>query len=318
MITLPKDWANSVGLNKNDTVGVQAQPDGTLVLCPKGSLPVEKRSTKVIDATNIKNRELFKRQLVGAYIAGHTTIIVKSSQPMTKDVTSVVAEFVQDAVGLEMIEADESHILIVNLIEHDAIDTTKIVERMGSLVKNMFTDLSNAALTGDPSKIKDMAVRDTEIDRIYWLTFRQYNMSQRDTVGAHKTKPPNHKITTCLFVSRVLENLGDHAVYLSKFIAAFNEYSGHITIDKRLFVFDQRATDLFAKVLKSWADMDIQLANQAINESDEISSDCVQAITRYGPNNEHNVLDGIVLLSVKKISEMCKVIAEYTIDVSMD
>ena len=49
MITLPKDWADTVGLKKNDTVGLQPQPDGSLVLYPRGSESTAAISTKVID-----------------------------------------------------------------------------------------------------------------------------------------------------------------------------------------------------------------------------------------------------------------------------
>ena len=49
MITLPKDWADTVGLKKNDTVGLQPQPDGSLVLYPGGSESTAAISTKVID-----------------------------------------------------------------------------------------------------------------------------------------------------------------------------------------------------------------------------------------------------------------------------
>jgi phosphate uptake regulator len=316
MITLPKDWANSVGLNKNDTISVQAQADGTLVLCPKGSLPTHKRSTKIIDVTNIKSKEFFNRQLVGAYIAGHTTILIKSAHPMSKDVTSTVSNFVRDAIGMEMIEADESHILIANLIEQDAIDTRKIIDRMGSLVKEMLSDTYAASMSGDLSKIKNMEARDTEVDRIYWLTFRQYNMAHKEA-QIETDDNAHHKVTTCLFVGRVLESVGDHSVTTSDYIKKLTDKAGPIVIDKRLQSYTQRTSVLLAKALKAWIDMDINSAEQVIKESHEISKDCERAIAN-GPINEHNVLDGIMVLSAKRVSELCKIVAEYTFDLSMD
>ena len=75
MITLPKDWADTVGLKKNDTVGLQPQPDGTLVLYPGGNESTAAISTKVIDTDSITDRDYLYRQLVGAYIAGHDIIL---------------------------------------------------------------------------------------------------------------------------------------------------------------------------------------------------------------------------------------------------
>ena len=74
MITLPKDWADSVGLKKNDTVGLQPQPDGSMVIYPGGEQAAIAGSTKVIDADGLADRDFLYRQLVGAYIAGHDAI----------------------------------------------------------------------------------------------------------------------------------------------------------------------------------------------------------------------------------------------------
>ena len=38
MVTLPKDWANSIGLKKNDSVSLQPQPDGSLIILDRKSV----------------------------------------------------------------------------------------------------------------------------------------------------------------------------------------------------------------------------------------------------------------------------------------
>jgi len=318
MITLPKDWANSIGLNKNDTVGVQAQPDGSLLLCPKGVFPSNRHSTKVIDATNIKSREFFSRQLVGAYIAGHTTILVKSTQPMSDEVLATVTDFVQSAIGLEMIEADESHVLIANLIEHDAIDTRKIVERMGLLVRNMVQDVFNAAMEGNVEGIKNLAQKDTEIDRIYWLTFRQYNIYQRDVPAPRKSGVSTHKMTACLFMSRVLEDLGDLAVSMAKFLVGISEREPGSKISKEAFDIGQRATDLLTKVIKAWVERDIDLAEECINEAQAITTATQKCLYLHATTGKVFASEELMLISARRISQHCKMVAEFTFDVAME
>ncbi|MCL2296392.1 MAG: AbrB/MazE/SpoVT family DNA-binding domain-containing protein [Methanomassiliicoccaceae archaeon] len=316
MITLPKDWANSVGLKKNDTVGIKVQSDGALSLYPKGVFPTPKRSTKIIDATNIKDHDFFFRQLVGAYIAGHTTILIKSSRPMTSEITSTVTHFVQTSIGLEMIEADESQILVANLIEHDAIDTKKIIERMGMLVKNMIWDLYGAASTGNLKSISDMASRDTEIDRIYWLTSRQYNIYQKDVVVQYKNGLPLYEMTACLFLSRILEGVGDHAVAMSIFLASM----GELKADKGVYELGEKVTTLLMNSVKSWTTRDLALAEQCLKEANEISRRMDKASSVNKPVEDERLLSTreAMLFSTRRMSDYCKSIAEFAFNMAME
>jgi len=320
MITLPKDWANSVGLKKNDTVGIRVQPDGALSLYPKGNIPSPRRSTKIIDATDMKDREFFFRQLVGAYIAGHTTILIKSEHPMSQEVTSAVTSFVQTSIGLEMIEADESQILVANLIEHDAIDTKKIIERMGLLVKSMIWDFYVAASTGDNTGIKDMSARDTEVDRIYWLTSRQYNIYQKDVAAPHKMSLPLYEMTACLFLSRVLEGIGDHAVSMSEcLIAMGGGNGGHVAPDKNVQNLGQKVTDLLTKTVKSWITKDIMLAEQAIKEAEELNREMdAIALSSATKGDSFVSINETLLFSSRRMNEMCKGIAEFAFNLAME
>ncbi|MCL2318160.1 MAG: phosphate uptake regulator PhoU, partial [Methanomassiliicoccaceae archaeon] len=318
MITLPKDWANSIGLNKNDTVGVQAQPDGSLLLCPKGVFPSNKHSTKVIDASHIRSREFFSRQLVGAYIAGHTTILVKSAEPMSNDVLATVNDFVQSAIGLEMIEADDSHVLIANLIEHDAIDTRKIVERMGLLVKNMIQDVHTAAFSGDHSMIKNMEQKDTEIDRIYWLTFRQYNIYQRDVPAPRKSGVSTHRMTACLFMSRVLEDLGDLAVGMARFIRGLKEVDHSGKVSRETYEISHKATELLSKVIKAWVDRDIELAEQCIIDAQDVTSEAQKALLVHATSGKVFAADEMILINTRRVAQHSKMVAEFTFDVAME
>jgi phosphate uptake regulator len=319
MITLPKDWANSVGLNKNDTVGLQAQPDGTLSLYPKGTAPTPKRSTKVIETSNTIERGFLYRQLLGAYIAGHSTILIRSAQPLSSTVTSTVTSFVQTSIGLEMIEADDSHILVANLIEHDAIDSKKIIERMGLLVKSMITDLYDAIFTGDYENIKEMETRDTEIDRIYWLTFRQCNIYHKDVPASQKSNLSLCEIAACLSLSRVLEGIGDYVVAMSEHLNSIARSDKTELSDVNANRLGQKMNDLLTKSVKSWIEKDILLAEQSIKEADEVLDE-INGFSISGTDREGLFISAgeVMMFCSKRISEYCKNIGEFTFNLAMD
>ena len=172
MVTLPKEWAETVGIKKNAPIGLQPQSDGSLILYPASSETTQSRSKKVIDATDIEDRDLFYRQLIGAYIAGHDVIEIRSDYELRTMITSVASNFVQIAIGLEILEEDDTHIIIKDLINQDELRPVKSIERMRILVKNMLNDVLNALNLKDTKYLYDMENRDREVDRLNWLILR--------------------------------------------------------------------------------------------------------------------------------------------------
>ena len=318
MITLPKEWANSVGLKKNDTVGVQAQPDGTLLLYPRDTMPAPKRSTKVIDATGVKDHSFFYRQLVGAYISGHTTILIKSVQPISSSLMSVVTTFVQTAVGLEMIEADDSHVLIANLIEHDAIDPKKSIERMRILIKNMMHDLYEAAYAGDMKVIKDMSSRDTDVDRIYWLTARQYNIYQRDISAPNELGIPLHEMSGCFFMARVLESVGDLLVSLSECLASVEKGKEVDSADENAHRIGLKTIDVLMAAVKSWTNTDITMAEQSLREAEKIIKEIDKNLFKNAEKSDSFTCSSeIAFFSSRRIAEHTMSIGEFAFNLAM-
>ena len=243
MITLPKDWADSVGLKKNDTVGLQPQPDGSMVIYPGGEQAAIAGSTKVIDADGITDRDYLYRQLVGAYIAGHDVIELRSEGELSSmaastassgayiaghDVielrsegelssmaASTASSFTQTAIGLEILEESDNRIVIKDLMDQGEIKPAKSVERMKVLVRNMLNDVLEALEQRDPKLLDGMSDRDREVDRIDWLISRQVNIHQKDITISRRMGMDLCEITRCGSVSRSIERIGDHAVLLA-------------------------------------------------------------------------------------------------------
>lgn len=319
MVTLPKEWANSVGLRKNDSVGLQMQPDGSLSLYPKGTAPESKRTTKVIDATEITSRGFMYRQLVGAYIAGHVNILVTSETPMSSTITSAVSTFVQTSIGLETMEADDTHLLISDLLDHEDIEPKKILDRMRLLVKGMVSDLYEAAYTGNLDPLRELEYRDKEIDRIYWLTSRQCNMHQKDVTVSRKMNLSLYDLTSCLSVSRVLESIGDHSIVMSKYLLLVADSGKVYRINKDAHAIGLMIIDLINNSVKSWVDRDLMLAEQCIKDADKIIA-TVNETTKNNIEGEQYsaTVKEITMFSSKRISEYCKDIAEFAINMAME
>lgn len=165
MITLPKEWAETVGLKKNDPVSLDVQNDGSLIIFPNGMEERNLSSTKCIDVNDISDNDFLYRQLVGAYIAGHNMIELRSNDKLASEHIDVVSSFVQTSIGLEIIEENDNSIIIQDLMNQSQIRPLKSLERMEVLVRNMLNDVIDSIEKKDMTLFESMVERDKEVDQ---------------------------------------------------------------------------------------------------------------------------------------------------------
>jgi phosphate uptake regulator len=116
VVTLPKEWVKSQKINKNDPVGLIAQPDGTLLLTSKTTGGREAR-VKEIEVDDIKDPVYLYRQLIGIYIMGYSTIVVSSEKRLAPGMRDSVIGFTQMAIGPEIMEEDMGAITIKDMLD---------------------------------------------------------------------------------------------------------------------------------------------------------------------------------------------------------
>ena len=310
MVTLPKEWAETVGIRKNASVGLQPQSDGSLVIYPENSGTVQTQSTKVIDVTDMEDMTLFYRQLIGAYIAGHGTIEIRSDTCIQTGVTSVASNFVQIAIGLEILEEDDTHIIIKDLINQDELKPIKSVERMKILVRNMLNDVLNALDMKDPKYLEDMDNRDREVDRLNWLIARQVNIHQKDVTISRRQGVDILTISRCGTVSKTLERIGDHAIVLTNNLRPLIDDDSTNLVDSEIVATGRNVVTLFSESIATWISKDMSAANECIMKGEELVSKAI-SISRMSEN-----LSGKGAIAARIIAESVKRIAEYSMDIS--
>lgn len=310
MITLPKEWAESVGIQKNEPVGLQPQPDGSLVIYPAKPDSRQSHTTKVIDATDIEDLTLFYRQLIGAYIAGHSTIEIRSEKELRTPITSVASNFVQIAIGLEILEEDETHIVIKDLINQDELRLIKSVERMKILVRNMLNDVLNALDTKDLKYLEGMENRDREVDRLNWLIARQVNIHLKDITISRKQGVDMVTISRCGILSKTMERIGDHALVLSDNCRPLIEDDSTNLVDKKIVDTGRDVVMLFSDSVATLISKNMDSANECIIRGEELVSKAI-SFSRMSEG-----LTGGSAITARMIAESVKRVAEYSMDIS--
>ena len=307
MITLPKDWADSVGLKKNDTVGLQPQPDGSMVIYPGGEQTASAASVKVIDADGIKDRDFLYRKLVGAYIAGHDSIVLRSESGLSSMAASAASSFAQTAIGLEIMEENDDSIVIKDLMDQGEMKPAKSVERMKVLVRNMLTDTMDGLENKDVRLLDGMSDRDREVDRIDWLISRQVNIHQKDITISRRMGMDLCEISRCGSISRALERIGDHAVLLASNLRPLIDDPS--SLDDDILSTGREVITLMVDSVGTWSSKDMNKANACIERGEDLvrRSRDISAMA--------DDLTGKSAMAAELIASSVKRIAEYSMDI---
>ena len=175
IVSLPKQWIRSANIQKNDPVGLIVQPDGSLLVTPKISGESTHR-TRVFEVGVATDRTYLLRLLVGAYVAGFTTIRLEAKGRLPPFVLQLVREFTQMAIGQEVVGETDSSITIKDLLNPAEMPFENTIKRMHLLARGMQHDAMAAMRGRDADLAGDVIGRDTEVDRLHWLVARQENL----------------------------------------------------------------------------------------------------------------------------------------------
>ncbi|MDO5862359.1 MAG: phosphate uptake regulator PhoU [Thermoplasmata archaeon] len=317
MITLPKDWADSVGIRKNDTVGLQPQPDGSMVIYPGGEQAASMGSVKTIDATGVTDRDFLYRMLVGAYIAGHDSIVLKSDSGLSSMAASTASSFAQTAIGLEIMEENDDSIVIKDLMDQGEMRPAKSVERMKVLVRNMLNDTMDGLERKDVSLLSGMPDRDREVDRIDWLISRQVNIHQKDITISRRMGMDLCEISRCSSISRSLERIGDHSVLLASNLRPLID--DPTSLDAEILATGRDVVSLMVESVGTWSDRDMARANRCIEAGEKLVARS-QEISAMADDltGKPAMAAELIAGSVKRVAEYSMDIAEIAINSTMD
>lgn len=319
MVTLPKEWADSIGLKKNDSVSLQPQPDGSIIIYPQGVEKTSERTVKTINIDEINDGDFLYRLLVGSYIAGHNAIELKSSGVISSLAAGVASAFTQTAIGLEIMDESEDRILIKDLVDQSEMRPSKSVERMRVLIKNMLSDVLDGAESKRKNIFEGLDDRDREIDRIDWLISRQVNIFQKEFSLARKIGADLSDITRSSIASRSLERIGDHILQIAKNLDILREEPDTEETVAEIIAIGREANERVSSAVTNMLNRNMIDANTCISTSGDLV-ERTEELSRQSASLDQNasMAAGMIAGSLRRIVEYAMDLSELAINAAMD
>lgn len=209
VVSLPKRWVQNAGLKAGDTLFLDAQSDGSMsVRYRNADKPAVRR--KVFNEKGEEVRDHLLRKLIGAYISGYGLIEVRFTADRGPFARRVARDFCRLVIGPEVIEETRHGLVIQDLSDTSELSSEKCLRRMHLMVRAMLEDAILALKTADNTLAHDVALRDQDVDRLYWMVAKQYNQTVTLPPGV-----PGRDQTSAIhghrLVAKLLERIGDHA-----------------------------------------------------------------------------------------------------------
>src|SRR5947208_3196616 len=114
---------------------------------------------------------------------------------------------------------------------------------------------------------RDVAQRDQDVDRLYWMVAKQYNLAH--TPGAasrdagEKTELHNYRL-----IAKLFERIGDHAERIARTYPVFAEHGLEPRLLKELDAARDSAIAILDKAFFALLTADIDSANEAVDDLD--------------------------------------------------
>ena len=209
IVSLPKNWVKSHGLQPKDTVSIQWKDDGELAIRPTDVLDTTQRKVLEIDVSELPKRSLMDH-LVGAYVAGCERIVLRSSKKIPRRVRKALRELLRITKGLEVITEEEESIIIASMLKPSEIPLRVSINRMYLQISSLLGDLMNVLGGGDEELLEESEDIEGEIDGLRLLIDRQVGLSLEYSTVSHAIGLTRRVANEHAHIARSLERMGDH------------------------------------------------------------------------------------------------------------
>jgi phosphate uptake regulator len=267
IVSLPKQWADRIGVTNGMNVGITTRPDGTLLIIPNTSSPSPAQN--LLDVTG-KSGEVLIREIIASYIAGFNIIEIRSNR-ITAEQKKTIREITHKLIGPEIIEETADRMILQDLLNPSELSLFQSVRRMFLIANSMQNDALQALTSNDIDLAMDVAQRDDEVDRLYLLIEKQLRIIVRSGMVRDSQKDMTLDMSLDLSLASLpIERIADHARKIAQIITELEKVPPS-NITQMFDNAGQSANKLVENAVESLFSSNIDLANNAIYMKDDVN-----------------------------------------------
>ncbi len=164
---------------------------------------------------------------------------------------------------------------------------------------SMHRDAISALQNQDVDLAKDAVDRDQDVDRLYWMAVKQYNLILKDRSLAGKLGVDIYESMSLTLVARIIERIGDHAERLADNAILAAEKGIEMRETEKIKKLSDGVIEILNETIEAFFISDTKRANEAIDRAEVLAEDCerlkgeLQASSRSDAVIKTTILDSI-------------------------
>ena len=321
-ISLPKKWIIQNQLEKNSTILVRSEDDGTLSIIPSDLAKQEQLEEAYILVSPKDLPDPIIRKTVSAYLVGYNTMHIraKDGQQLSSKQRSSLKSFVRDLlVGTEIVTDTPSELILQVLLSYPELSVQSALRRMAIITASMHKDAIAALQNTDHQLAKEVVASDNEVDRFNLYVTRQLKMAIQNPriikeIGLTTARD-------CLgyrLVTKSVERTADHAVSIAENVLPLKRHLDE-RILKKILDMSSLAISIFESAIESLFKRDFELAESAIQKTKNVlamEKEAVLAAQQIGVEEAANIR--LIIESVRRTAEYSSDIAEIVLNLTVE
>ena len=320
VVSLPKNWARSVGLKAGDHVKITPQSGTSLLISPREDIERKEELSKVvIDDSAAETAEDVVRELISCYLVGYDIISLKLAKKATEYRSYIKDVMRRKLVGLELIEESTDYMTARCMLGHTEFPVKEALNRMHSMALAMHNDAITALKEGNIPLANEVEQRDDDVDRLYFFVVRQLKMAMENRVTMEEIGLTNAR--DCLgfrMIVKSIERIADHASRIAETIPKIELTNIDEIIDP-ISEISEISNDICRIAMKALHQLNVKKANQSITkivEVNEMEKNILEQILQTKLNTKTIIGLRLILESIRRIGEYGTDIAEIVINLA--
>lgn len=291
-VSLPKEWAKSVGIEPGSEVSMEILPDYSLRIVPlRGTKSSMERIGEIMVTS--ENIGLTILEILSAYLAGYNMIRIRYGRDVDPDAIHRIVSIAKNkALGLDMLEERANELVLYSIIDTTSFTIDRILEKMIYTTKFMLEDVGRNFTDPEESILHYVIKRDDVVDKLFLLAMRQLNQ-----VLAGELNPSDIGIDILpqtmyiVLIAKNVERIADHAALIASNIIRVknNNVLGELV---EPFM---KSKEVYVEAIKSYWNRDKRYAARAVelaDEAEELEHRIRKKLAHSGsPPDLHLILD---------------------------
>ena len=307
VVSLPKEWIESNGLDKGDLLSLEVQRDLSLLIQP--SLRVKDEGRKiVVDIDESVSSDSIFRIVIGCYLNGYNDII-SQNQAIRNVVKSLY---------LRILSSNASSVRLQTLMNESMANIFNGIERMHLITLSMCSDVLKAMKSWDLELARSVVALEEDVDQFMFYLMRLIRSAAIDPALANHLQVDMLDCLDYQTLVDLIERVADNVHKVAFSLVQLEEYKESIPDElwKKLIETASASISAYEKAIEVFRNRSVESCDIIIDEQYRLTQ-LARSITPFP-----NIIVGdpffyplfVIRDSLIRLGDYASDIAELTID----